>query len=68
MIILFMISFGAANIMMFTGFIRMASVYSNAHFDNSKAAHKARKRRLRKHWLIVLVLFAIAIYAALNLS
>lgn len=69
MIILFVISFGAGIIMMFTGFVRSATVHSGVlnHFDNNKMAHKVRKIRLRRHWLITLALFAIAIYAGLNL-
>ena len=69
MIILFMISFGAGLVMMFTGFVRSAAVHSGVlnGFDNSRYARKARKARLRKHWLITWILFAIAIYAGLNL-
>ena len=69
MIILFVISFGAGLIMLFTGFIRSAAVHSGAlnYFDNIRYAHQVRKIRLRKHWLITLALFALAVYAGLNL-
>ena len=69
MIVLFMISFGAWLIMLFTGFIRSAVVHSNVsnYYDNSRYAKKARKARLRKHWLITWLLLAIAIYAGINL-
>ena len=69
MIILFMISFGAWLIMLITGFIRSAAVHSGVpdHFNNSRYSRKARKTRLRKHWLITWLLLAIAIYAGLHL-
>ncbi len=64
-----MISFGAWLIMLFTGFTRSAVVHSGIpdQFNNSRYARKARKARLRKHWLITWLLLAIAIYAGLNL-
>ena len=69
MIILFMVSFGAWLIMLFMGFTRSAVVHSGIpdQFSSSRYARKARKARLRKHWLITWLLFAIAIYAGLNL-
>ena len=64
-----MISFGAWLIMLFTGFVRSAAVHSGASdfFNNSSYARKARRARLRKHWLITWLLLAVAIYAGLNL-
>lgn len=69
MIILFAISFAAANIMLFTGFLRSAAVHSGVlnYYDNSSMAHRVRKIRLRRHWRITLLLFAVAIYAGLSL-
>ena len=69
MILVFMISFGAWLVMMFLGFLRSATVHSGLpnRFSNSAYARKARKNRLRKHWLITWLLLAIAIYAGLNL-
>ena len=69
MIILFMFSFGAGLIMLFTGFVRSAAVHSGVlnTFDNSRTAHRVRKIRLRRHWRITFILFALAIYAGLNL-
>ena len=69
MILVFMISFGAWLVMMFTGFLRSAAVHSGLpnRFNNSAYARKARKTRLRKHWLITWLLLATTIYAGLNL-
>ena len=69
MIVLFIISFAAANIMLFTGFLRGAAVHSGAldYLDNSATARQVRKIRLRRHWRITFILFAVAIYAGLNL-
>ncbi len=69
MIIVFMISFSAGLIMLFTGFVRSAAVHSGMLncYDSSSYGRKARKARLRKHWLITWILFGIAVYAGLNL-
>ena len=69
MIILFVFSFGAGLIMLFTGFIRSAVVHSGVlnAYDNTKLAHKVRRIRLKRHWRITFILFALAIYAGLNL-
>ena len=69
MIILFVITFGVGIIMLFTGFLRSAAVHSGAldRFDGTKTMQRVRKIRLRRHWIFTLILFAIAIYAALHL-
>ena len=69
MIILFVISFGGWLIMTFIGFLRCISVHSGImnYFDDSAAARRVRKARLRKHWLYTFLLLALACYAGLNL-
>lgn len=69
MIILFVISFGAWIIMTFIGFLKSISVHSGImdYYDNSAYARRARKASLRKHWLITLLMLALACYAGLNL-
>ena len=69
MIILFAICFGAGLVMMFTGFVRSVAVHSGvlSRFDNSALAHRVRKSRLRRHWLITYVLLGIAVYAGMHL-
>ena len=69
MIIIFVISFGAAVAMLIAGFLGSASVHSGVlnYFDNSREAHYIRRIRLRRHWIKTLILFAIAIWAGLNL-
>ena len=55
--------------MLFTGFVYSATVHSGVlnAFDNTKLAHRVRKIRLARHWRITFILFALAIYAGLNL-
>ena len=55
--------------MLFTGFARSAAVNSGAldHSYDTKAVRQLRRARLRRHWLITLGLFALAVYAGLNL-
>ena len=69
MIILFAVSFGLANIMLFSGFIRSAAVHSGVlnYYDNSTMAHRVRRIRLRRHWRITLLLYAVAVYAGCSL-
>ena len=69
MIILFAASFGLANIMLFSGFIRSAAVHSGVlnYYDNSTMAHRVRRIRLRRHWRITLLLYAVAVYAGCSL-
>ena len=69
MIILFAASFGLANIMLFAGFIRSAAVHSGVlnYYDNSTMAHRVRRIRLRRHWRITLLLYAVAVYAGCSL-
>ena len=69
MIILFVLAFGGGLIMLFTGFARSAAVNSGAldHSYDTKAVRQLRRARLRRHWLITLGLFALAVYAGLNL-
>ena len=69
MIILFAASFGLANIMLFSGLIRSAAVHSGVlnYYDNSTMAHRVRRIRLRRHWRITLLLYAVAVYAGCSL-
>ena len=69
MIILFAVSFGLANIMLFSGLIRSAAVHSGVlnYYDNSTMAHRVRRIRLRRHWRITLLLYAVAVYAGCSL-
>ena len=68
-IILFAVSFGLANIMLFSGFICSAAVHSGVlnYYDNGTMAHRVRRIRLRRHWRITLLLYAVAVYAGCSL-
>lgn len=69
MFLLFFFSFSAANIMLIETLIRSIAVHSGACdcYDSSRYARMARRIRLRRHWLITLLLFAVACYAGINL-
>lgn len=69
MFLLFFFSFVAAHIMLIATLIRSIVVHSGAsdHFASSKYARRIRSARLRKQWIITLLLFVISWYAGINL-
>ena len=69
MFLLFFFSFVAAHIMLFASLLKSIAVNSGAlnYYDNSRIAHIMRRKSLRKHWLITVLLFAISFYAGINL-
>lgn len=67
MILLFMFAFGAHLIMLFVGFIRSAIYHSRFYRSSTRESRMISKIRLRKHWRITWILFALYIYAGLNL-
>ena len=68
MILLFMFAFGAHLIMLFCGFILSAAYNSRIYQNgNTRESRRISKIRLRRHWRITWILFALYIYAGLNL-
>ena len=61
MILLFLFAFPAALVSLFTGFLHGVLYYSGAVHSHGA------KKRLRRHHLITLGLFAAACWAGLNL-
>ena len=68
MIILFIFAFAGHIIMLFTGLLKSACYHSAFFRDHSTLqSQRIYQIRLKRHWRITWILFALYIYAGLNL-
>ena len=68
MILLFIFAFAGHLFMLFTGFIESAIYHSRTYREYSTREDRMiQKIRLRRHWRITWILFALYVYAGINL-